>query len=464
MMNKESILMKQIKFQKLLPELGKFLFLAAALTVLPVADIPVIGSSQVLAQDEDDDGRRAPPEARSSQTLGRRVFTRINEVMELRDMEQFAEALEVLGEIKEDFDRDRLNDREKFVMWQFYANIYQIQEQYDEAIEAYEQILLLENLTQEQLEQTLFYVGSLYYVQEQFRQAIDQFNEYNQIALEPNEDVFFRIGTAHYQLEEFPEAIPFILRNMEILRSKGEDIPKNTYDLLRALYFNVEDYESAYQVLRESIVLFNDPDDWVLLPAVLGQIERFQEQAQSYYVTDSLGYLDSDSQLVNLAAQLYNNDYPYGCARIMERGMADGIIEEDEGNLSFLSTCYQIAREDEKAAPPLERAAAMSDDGENYARLGRIYATMTEWEKSIDAFNTALEKGGIDRPDQVYLSMARSYMELNRYDEGIEAARNAMRDERSEDTGQTWVTVLTREKERYETLQRQRRDLAEFFR
>jgi len=464
MMNKESLLMKQIKFQKLLPELGKFLFLAAALTVLPVADIPVIGSSQVLAQDEDDDGRRAPPEARSSQTLGRRVFTRINEVMELRDMEQFAEALEVLGEIKEDFDRDRLNDREKFVMWQFYANIYQIQEQYDEAIEAYEQILLLENLTQEQLEQTLFYVGSLYYVQEQFRQAIDQFNEYNQIALEPNEDVFFRIGTAHYQLEEFPEAIPFILRNMEILRSKGEDIPKNTYDLLRALYFNVEDYESAYQVLRESIVLFNDPDDWVLLPAVLGQIERFQEQAQSYYVTDSLGYLDSDSQLVNLAAQLYNNDYPYGCARIMERGMADGIIEEDEGNLSFLSTCYQIAREDEKAAPPLERAAAMSDDGENYARLGRIYATMTEWEKSIDAFNTALEKGGIDRPDQVYLSMARSYMELNRYDEGIEAARNAMRDERSEDTGQTWVTVLTREKERYETLQRQRRDLAEFFR
>jgi len=462
MMNKESILMKQIKFQKLLPELGKFLFLAAALTVLPVADIPVIGSSQVLAQDED--GRRAPPEARSSQTLGRRVFTRINEVMELRDMEQFAEALEVLGEIKEDFDRDRLNDREKFVMWQFYANIYQIQEQYDEAIEAYEQILLLENLTQEQLEQTLFYVGSLYYVQEQFRQAIDQFNEYNQIALEPNEDVFFRIGTAHYQLEEFPEAIPFILRNMEILRSKGEDIPKNTYDLLRALYFNVEDYESAYQVLRESIVLFNDPDDWVLLPAVLGQIERFQEQAQSYYVTDSLGYLDSDSQLVNLAAQLYNNDYPYGCARIMERGMADGIIEEDESNLSFLSTCYQIAREDEKAAPPLERAAAMSDDGENYARLGRIYATMTEWEKSIDAFNTALEKGGIDRPDQVYLSMARSYMELNRYDEGIEAARNAMRDERSEDTGQTWVTVLTREKERYETLQRQRRDLAEFFR
>ena len=88
------------------------------------------------------------------------------------------------------------------------------------------------------------------------------------------------------------------------------------------------------------------------LPAVLGQIERFQEQAQSYYVTNAASYLDSDSQLVNFAAQLYNNDYPYGCARVMEKGMSEGIIEEDEGNLSFLSTCYQIAREDAKAAGP----------------------------------------------------------------------------------------------------------------
>ena len=445
--------MKQIIFPKLLPGLVKFVFAAGIVLAVPFAS----------AQD-DDDGRRAPPEARSSQTLSRQVFTRINEVMELRDMENYPEALRILDEIRELFDRDRLNDREKFVMWQFYANIYQIQEQYNEAIQAYEQIMRLPNLTQEQLEQTLFYLGSLYYVQEQFPQAIQQFTEYNNIALEPNEDVYFRIGTAHYQLEQFQESIPFILRNMEILRSKNEAIPKNTYDLLRALYFNVEDYVKAYQVLREAVVLYNEPDDWVLLPAVLGQIERFQEQAQSYYVNDVLGHLDSDAQLINFAAQLYNNDYPYGCARIMERGMADGVIEQDEGNLSFLSTCYQIAREDAKAAPPLEKAAAMADDGELYARLGRIYSTMTEWEKSVDAFNQALDKGDLERTDQVYLSLARAYMELNRYDEGLEAARAAQRDERSRDTARTWVTVLTREKERYETLQRQRRELAEFFR
>ena len=459
-------MMKHKVISKILLKLSGFAFLTVAVMSVPMlvdsGFSGIIKGGQLQAAEEE--GRRAPPEARSSQTLGRRMVTRINEVMELRDMELFTEALEVLEQVKEDYDRDRLNDREKFVMWQFYANLYQIQERYDEAIGAYQQMLVLPNMTQEQLEQTLFYLGSLHYVQEQFREAIENFVKYNEIALEPNEDVYFRIGTAYYQLEEYNEAIPYIQRNMEILRSKNEDISKNTYDLLRALYFNVEDYVSAYQILRESVILFNEQSDWTLMPAVLGQIERFQEQGQSYYVTNALGHLDSEAQLVNLAAQLYNSDYPYGCARIMEKGMSDGIIEEDAGNLSFLSTCYQIAREDEKAVEPLERAAVMTEDGENYARLGRIYSTMQEFEKSVESFEMALEKGELDRPDQVYLSMARSLMELNRYDEGIEAARSARDDERSEDTANTWITVLTREKERYDTIQRQRRELAEYFR
>ena len=158
-----------------------FTLLLAAVMAVPFfvnsATPGLIKNTQLLAAEEEE-GRRAPPEARSSQTLGRRVFTRINEVMELRDMELFDEALEVLGEIKEDFDRDRLNDREKFVMWQFYANLYQIQERYDEAIGAYQQMLVLPNMTQEQLEQTLFYLGSLHYVQEQFREAIENFVKY----------------------------------------------------------------------------------------------------------------------------------------------------------------------------------------------------------------------------------------------------------------------------------------------
>ena len=348
---------------------SKFTALLSVFVML-VSSVSFSLVNTAFAADEDDEGKRAPPEARSSQTLSRQVFTRINEVMELRDMEDLVGAREVMDEIKELYDRDRLNDREKFVMWQFYANLDQLEENYAGATEAYRQMLSLPNLSQDQLEQSMFMLASLYYIQEEFEEAIEQYLEYNEIALEPNEDVFYRLATAYYQTERYADAIPPLLRNMEIVRNKGEEVPKNTYDLLRSLYFSVEDYPSMLQTLREIIVLYNDPDDWPLWPGTLGQLERFTDQAQAYYVAYSQDLLTSDAGLVNFAAQLYNNDYPFGCARVISDGMEEGIIEEDEGNLSFLATCYQLAREDAMAAVALEKAAPMGEDGELYARLG----------------------------------------------------------------------------------------------
>src|SRR5690606_16041926 len=107
---------------------------------------------------------------------------------------------------------------------------------------------------------------------------------------------------------------------------------QSTYSLLRALYFSLEDYEGAHQVLREMIVLFNEPDDWGYLAAVNSQLERFEDSAYIYYVANAGGYLDSEAQLVNLAAQLSSYENPFGAAQVMESGIEAGLIEETENN------------------------------------------------------------------------------------------------------------------------------------
>lgn len=439
---------------------------AALLYSAPVAVTLVGGDalSLVSAAQAQDEGRRPPPTARQSETLSRPVYERIEKVMALRDAEDYAGARVIMQEIRDLYDRDRLNDREKYTMWLFLASLDQAEENYTGAIANYREVLKLPNIAPDQLEQTWFYIGSLHYALEEFREAIDAFNTYNEIAVAPNDDVYLRIATAYYQLEEYQNAVPAVLKNMELVRAKGETVPQSTYGLLRALYLTMEDYPKARQVLREMVVLFNEAGDWGYLAAIEGQLENFTVQGHTLYVADAADFLDTEAQLLNLASQLYNNDNPYGCSQVIAKGMQDGMIEEDEDNLSFLATCYQLAREDAMAAPVLERAAPMAEDGELYIRLGRVYMTLGEWEKSVDAFNAGLEKGGVSRADQAYLSLARCYMEMNRYDDGITAARNAGRDERSADTSRNWVQVLTNEKNRYETLQRQRRELAQYLR
>jgi TonB family protein len=80
------------------------------------------------------------------------VFEAINEVMALRDQGNYDEAMDKMAEIKALDDAGRLNAREQFVMWQFYANLYQIQGDTQNAIDAYERVLALPGLTPEQRE------------------------------------------------------------------------------------------------------------------------------------------------------------------------------------------------------------------------------------------------------------------------------------------------------------------------
>jgi tetratricopeptide (TPR) repeat protein len=435
------------------------------LYLLPVVD--TAGSSGLFsasAQAAEAEGRRPPPTARQSETLSRRVYERINEVMELRDQEKFPEARKILDELKDMHSKGQLNNRETYTMFLFYANLDQIQENYEGALVSYNEILKLPDQTPEVMEQTWMQVGSLYYVLERFQDAIDAFTTYNEISATPNDDVYLRIAYGYYQLEQYQNALPPLLKNFEIMRANGEEIPKNSYGLLRALYLTMEDYPKAYQVVRESILLYSDPQDWVLLAQLSAQIEKFEDQSRLYYAANVGGYLDSSSAYVTLASLLSNNDNAYGCGKTIADGLASGAVDETFDTLNLAATCYTIAREDAKSIPFLEKAAELADDGQTYMSLARAHMTMGNYEEAIAAFQKGFAKGDLSRADQAYLLQARAFLELNRHDEGIQAARNAARDQRSADTARTWISHLTNEKARYETLQRQRRELAQYFR
>jgi tetratricopeptide (TPR) repeat protein len=440
---------------------------ASLLYLLPVAGTTLnasLFSSAAYAAEEDEEGRRPPPTTRQSETLSRRVYERINEVMELRDAENYPAARLILDELREMHVKQQLNNREAYTMFLFYANLDQVQENYEAALVNYQEILKLPEQTPEVMEQTWMQVGSLYYVLERYEDAINAFNTYNEIALEPDDSVYLRIAYAYYQLERYQDAIPPLLKNFELLRAQNEEIPKNSYGLLRALYLTLEDYPKAIQVVRESILLYGDPADWVLLAQLSAQVENFADQTRLYYASGVGKFLDSSAGYMTLASLLSNNDDPYGCAEVVVDGIEAGLVEEEFDSFNLAATCYAMAREDEKSIPWLEKAAALAEDGQTYVSLARAQMTLGNYEAAIEAFADAFEKGGLSRADQAYLLQARAFLELNRHDEGIQAARNAARDQRSADTAQTWVTHLTNEKARYETLQRQRRELAEYMR
>ena len=421
--------------------------------------ILVWGGTAALGAEE----RRPPPTARSAGTLGPQVSSRINEVMELREMENYAEALEVMGEIRQLHERGRLNDVETYVMWQFYANFAYIDESYEQALDYYQRMVAVPNIDDGRLEPGFFSIGVLQMTLEDYRAAIEAFERYLELAENPDSDVYFRVALSWYQLEGYPDALAWLQRSMEMQRAGGEQPDQNAYTLLRSIHFNLEDYESFRRVTREMIVLFDDPDDWTYLANANGQLERLDEQAQVWYVAGRGGYLDDESEVLQLAFAHSLQEDPYGAAKVLARGMERGVVEESAENLSYLAQFYMVAREDALAAPPMARAAQMSGDPDLFVRLASIYMNMYDFENAVRAYHRAFEAGDVERPGQVLLGLATAFWRLNRHDEALEAARQAATYEESRESAQSYIAALERDRELYRGRQAARRELAEYF-
>ncbi len=454
--------MKLMNMSIVLSLINKLIKAAVLMTAL---SLMLSFSNSTVAQDEEE-GRRAPPAARSAQTLSRQVYQRLEEIMELRDAGDMAGADDVMLELRDMYDRGRLNDAEELRMWQFYANFAALEENYEEAIIYQENILAMDEdaLTPENRESTLLLMGQLKFAVEDYNGSIDAYLEYLNMALDIDISAYQRVGIAYYSLEDFPNSLNYILEFMDQTRASGEEVDKSTYDLVRSLYLLVDDLENALQATREMIVLFREPGDWEFMVNVLGALERFDEQAQFIYAMNTFGMVDNEGQIVNLSGQLFNTEYYWGAAKILEQGLEEGLLDPDADNWARLAQSYQLAREDEMSIEPYITAAELSEDGENYSRLSSIYINLSQFEDAVDALDQAFAKGNLNRADQAYLRQARALLELNRHDEGIEAAQLAARDERSEDAAETWVQYLNNEKTLYETKQRQRELYRGFFR
>lgn len=422
-----------------------------------------MSSTAVLAQEEED-GPRPPPETRSANTLSRSVYTRVEDIQEYHEAEQYAEALAELGELREMYNEGDLSPYETFIMWQFYASIAMTQENIPQSIDYWRNALEIANaeLGSDQAASIYLTLGQLLYTEERVPEAIDHLLTYLDIAVEPSNSVWNLLATAYYVQEDYDNALTYLQEYMRRERAAGEAIEQNTYSMLVAVYFSLGDYPNVKQALREMIVLFDPADSWTQLAGVEGELENFSNQAYTYYLANLKGNLDTEGNLVTLSYLMFQNDNPWGASQVIQKGMDNGIIEEDVDNLAFLAQAYQISREDEKAVGPLARAARMSGDGELYYRLGRIYMTMREWADAVEPLREALDSGDVEREDQVLELLARAYMNLHQYEEGLEAARRIGDYEEGADKAQNWITLVESERDRWEYLQRRREELADW--
>ena len=430
----------------------------------------VLGSASIYSlaaqAAEEPDGPREPPPTRTSDVLTERVFNQVSEIQELMSPEDasvqpdYERAKVLLDELNERY--DRLNDFEKSTILNFYTNYYLNTDNIPEALRVFEQMLTIENLRIESRQRALMALGQLYMGEDRFQEAIDSFNRWREISEEENENVYLGLANSHYNLAQYNEAIPYLIDHMEMLETAGRPIAKNIFGLLNLMYIELEDYVSAERITKQMVTLFDEPSDWRNLSAIYGYLDDDKKRIETLSVTFAKGYMENESEYLNLSQSLAGIDAAYKGARVLARGFELGIVEENEENLQKLVQMYLLANEYEMALEPAIKAAELGETGESYDQLGYIYYMMHDYQNAANSIRSALERGGLENPGDAQLFLARALVEMDQFDEAATAARRAQ--ELGESSADSILSFIENSKARFENLKQRKEDAIEFYR
>lgn len=415
--------------------------------------------------------QRAPPTARTSGTLGPAVMRAISEIQEMmqpedeEDEPDLAGAKIALDELRERR-FERMNDFEKSTLLNFYTNYYLNTEDYPGAIGIFQEMLQIETLRADIRLRTHRSLGQLYASEENWQGSIDNYQEWRSLSETEDEIVFRGLSYAHYQLEEFEQAKPYWIDRMELLLAEGETLEREDYSYLNGLYFTLEDFDSALDLTKTMIVLFDNKTDWQNLSAIYSGLEEDDRGVQALNLYYLKGLMDDDSRYINLAQSLAGLDIPYTGGKILAEGMERDIVESDEENLTRLTQMHLMASEYDNALEPAIAAAEADETGNAYDTLGYIHYVLHDYESAAVAFEDAIEKGGLNDRSDTLMFLARARLELREFDAAEEAATDAADagDERASSSARDFLRAIDGRRNYVNTIAGRKEEAIDFYR
>lgn len=448
---------------KLMPQ-SVFTFLTkgarAATLALPVLALQVVVTqvqtdlgmqpmaSALAAEEQKKDTR----ETRRTPALRNKVYEKLAEAQTAAEAKDYKTAAKVLNAMIDTEGKKALNSYELANVYNLLAFVAYSTEDYDGALRAYENVIKQPDIPLALEINTRFTVAQLYFVQEKWQKGIEALLLWFNMTDTPNANAYVLLAQGYYQVKDNDKALLNVEKAISMYKEKGKIPKEQWYNLARFLYFEKGATNKTVEVLEELLTHYPKKQYWVQISHMYGEQKKESQQLSAMETAYVQGMLDKGTELTTMAYLYLNADVPYKAAKVMDKGLTDGAIEGKSKDWELAGTSWRQAQEIDKAIPAMEKAAAKSDKGELYARLGNVYLDGDQYKKAVTALNKGLKRGGIKRPDTAQLVLGMAYFNLKQYSNARSAFERAGKDERSKKYAAQWIKYMDSELARQKQL------------
>ena len=392
------------------------------------------------------------------------------------DDPDWATARSILTELLNN--RAEMKSYDRSVMWNYWGYIYFSDEDYDQAMYAYEQLLNEPEATIPLRTASLLTLAQLNLVKERWDKGISLILQWMDEVETITAQSYYLLSSAYFQKEDFVRARSNMEEAIRLAEEEGYRPKENWYVLLAACFTELKDrkvigpeYAFEQQVGIYEILVNYYPKKQYFLQ--LGYTYQQMDREEDYMLTLKAAYekdfLDKESEYLALAQMLLLKKNPYWAAQVLVAGQQKkvtitdddtgeeeivAVLKDKEKTLKLLADAWRMAQEIDMAIPVLEKAAKMSKDGDTYVLLGNLYLFEDRMEDSIRAIKNGLEKPKVKSRSQALLVLGQAYFELQNFEEAKKHFRAAARDEnkRIKKTANSWIKYAENEEIRVKNL------------
>ena len=441
------------------------LFRVSALSVIALCGVVVMDQaapgvflSEAVAQDKPKKDSR---ETRRTPALRNKVYERLAEAQALAEDKDYVGAAAILNDMISEDGKKALNSYELANVYNLHAFLSYANENYPQSLRYYEQVIAQPEIPLAMEINTRFTISQLYFVQEKWQQGIDALLMWFEMNEKPNAGAYVLLAQGYYQVKRYDLALDNVETAIAMHEGEGKLPKEQWYNLARFLYFDKEDFDSALDVLNTLIIYYPKKQYWVQASHLYGEKKDEPRQLALMEAAYEQGFLDRSSELVTMAYLYLNAEVPYYAGAVIEKGFSDELVEDKSKNYELAGSAWAQAQEVAKSIPMMEKAAAKSEEGELYVRLGNVYLDGDQFQKSANSIIKGLSKGSVKRPDQARLALGMAYFNLGDYDEARKAFRAAGKEaarrkewKRSREMAQQWIAYVTSEEDRQRELEK----------
>ena len=319
--------------------------------------------------------------------------------------------LQSLAYFEKAVELDTLPDQAHFTLMYQIAQLYFMQERYDEAMEKLD--LWFCKSPPDSITSAAYILQASIYVQKaDYAGVLKAVDSAISMDADPQESWYQLKLAAHYELEQYPQAAA----TLEVMISRWPE-KKIYWTQLSQIYFRLKQDDRALAI-----------------------------QALAY----RNGLLDKQADLLYLSSLYSHAEVPYKAAEVLELGIESGIVEPSKRHWTVVAESWYAADELEKSLQAYEQAGKAASDGSIDLRRGYILVDLERWPAALESLDRAMQKGGLDerKTAEAYLLRGMVRFNLGDFDNASSDWARASRYEKTREAARQWMNHLEEERRR----------------